>query len=397
MFILDRSEFERVEKLHEESIVFDAQAKDPDVFSNIITNTMNELLDKGVSFAEVAAKMDELRWVNPDQETHDMYANAWKSSGVDALCITLGVLFDGDIFNIYRHGDVPESWSFAVALRTIQTYTIKFEKTYKDVIQKATSTEDILNAQKNGKHAILFKFQNSLHIGNHLDNLDFFYGLGLRGMQLTYNSQNLVGTGCMERHDSGLTNFGVSVVERMNKLGIVVDLSHCGYQTTMDAIEVSKEPVAFTHTFCKEVNDHPRAKTDEEIHALIEKGGVMGVLCVPGFISKSDPSLEVVVNHIDYAVDLVGVDHVGIGTDTGYGYPGGYPERYRNGRVNYQSEINLWKKGLISSTTAKTKGFEDWSKWPNITKALVSRGYSDIEIKKIIGLNWMQFWKKIID
>lgn len=107
VFKLDRSEFERAKKLHEESIVFDAQAKDPDVFSTIITNTMNLLLDKGVSFAEVAAKLDELRWVSPDKETHDMYANAWKISGVDALCITLGVVFDGDVFNIYKHDDVP--------------------------------------------------------------------------------------------------------------------------------------------------------------------------------------------------------------------------------------------------------------------------------------------------
>jgi membrane dipeptidase len=258
--------------------------------------------------------------------------------------------------------------------------------------------QDVFKAKKTNKHSILFKFQNSLHIGNNIDNLNFFYGFGLRCMQLTYNSQNLVGTGCMERNDSGLANFGVEVIHRMNELGILLDLSHVGFKTTMDAIEVSKDPVAFTHTLCKEVYNHPRGKTDDEIHALAEKGGVMGVLCVPVFISKDSPSLDVVVDHISHIVDLVGVDHVGIGTDTGYGYPGGYPERYGNCRNEHVKEITQWREGSRTEDfySRKTKGFEDWSKWPNITKRLVYRGFSDYEVKKIIGENWIRLWSKVI-
>lgn len=158
--------------------------------------------------------------------------------------------------------------------------------------------------------------QNTLALEGDVDRIDEFHDFGVRMMQPTYNSQTLVGDGCTERTDAGLSHFGVDVVERLNDLDMVVDLSHCGHATSMDAIDVSEAPPAFTHAMCRGLYEHPRGKTDEELEAFAERDGFFGVVALPTFLGLSE-DLEAMVDHIEHAAEIVGVDCVGITTDWG--------------------------------------------------------------------------------
>jgi membrane dipeptidase len=243
-------------------------------------------------------------------------------------------------------------------------------------------------------------FQNSTQIGNDLAQLDFFHDLGIRIMQLTYNVRNFVGDGCTERTDCGLSRFGVDLIARMNELGIVVDLSHCGYKTTMDAIETSKQPVAFTHTNCRSLHDHSRNKTDEQIRALAEKEGYMGVTCHPMFLGgKSTSILNNVLDHIDYAVNLIGINHIGIGSDfAGLQH---HPDEMMIKAIREDLPAQGWRE----EDGVKTwKGFksglehlEHWNmEYTGIIQGLLSRGYSDQEVEKIVGSNFLSFFEKVV-
>ncbi len=232
--------------------------------------------------------------------------------------------------------------------------------------------------------------------GKDLNNIDLFRELGLRIVQLTYNTRNWVGNGCTERVDDGLSYFGLQVVERLNQLHMLVDLSHCGYKTAMDAIENSKDPVVFTHTFARKLSNHDRGKTDEQIKALAEKGGYIGVMLVPHFItSDPNPNLEHFFRHIDYIADLVGVDHLAIGTDL-------YPPAHQGlvealDRSNSYMSIGFRPEHRAGESRSRMiENFKDWSDWPNITSGLLSRGYSNDDVKKILGGNFLRVFEKVV-
>lgn len=262
---------------------------------------------------------------------------------------------------------------------------------------KVSRAEDIRRAKSDGKYAILMNLQNAKVIGDEIENVDFFHRCGVRVLQLTYNLRNLVGTGCTERNDSGVSEFGAKVVERMNHLGMLIDLSHCGHETTMDAIELSRHPVAFTHTGCSSVFNHPRSKTDDELKAVAEKGGYVGIYAISSFLRRPPEraTIEDIMNHVDYAVRLIGVDHVGIGTDYEQPYPESV-EQLMTGRVRaYQTKVGFRPEHGIDPTL-HTEGLEHWNMWPNITRGLVSRGYSDREISNIIGGNFLRILERVI-
>ncbi|MCY4627262.1 MAG: membrane dipeptidase, partial [Acidobacteria bacterium] len=206
--------------------------------------------------------------------------------------------------------------NFQVAARALAEWRRRIREN-PDKLVHATRAAHIEQAKAEGRMAVVFGFQNATMLEGVLDNLDPLYELGTRCIQLTYNSQNRLGSGCTERVDGGLSDFGVEVVGRMNELGIIVDLSHCGRQTSMDGIDVSGRPPAFTHTFCEAIyNDHPRAKTDEQIRAMSDKGGITGIASLGYFVGPDpDSSLEDYVNHIMHAVDVGGIEHVGVSTD----------------------------------------------------------------------------------
>lgn len=181
---------------------------------------------------------------------------------------------------------------------------------------KATRTSDIDVARKNGQIAIYYLFQNSTQFGRDLDNVDLFYKLGVRSSQITYNDQNWAGAGCKELGSHGLTLFGRELVDRMNKLGMLIDLSHANMQTMADTITASKQPVIISHTACMDVFPNVRNTTDANLKLLAEKGGVVGICQMRPFLTtKQKGALPEYFRHIDHAVQVAGVDHVAIGSD----------------------------------------------------------------------------------
>ena len=312
----------------------------------------------------------------------------WEKSGVDVIHTTIGV------------SEGVSGWeAYHKAIRDIARWTMRFDKS--DKLVKITKAEDIIRAKKEGKYGVILGVQNLNWLNGDLSNIDLFYKLGVRIMQLTYNLGNLIGNGCTERRDGGLSEFGIQVIRKMNELGILIDLSHCGTRTTLEAIEVSKSPVAFTHTFCRAVHDHVRGKTDEELKALKENGGYMGILLVPDFITdKEKPSLDDLVDHVDHAVEILGVDKVGIGTDYGHYYPKALKKLNREKMAREIEAQGIskagWRRGHFRKEIVEVEGYRDWRDFPNITKALIRRGYSTEEIKGILGKNFLKIFAKVV-
>jgi membrane dipeptidase len=210
-----------------------------------------------------------------------------------------------------------------------------------------------------------------------------FHQLGLRCAQLTYNTQNLIGSGSTERIDGGISDYGVAIIQAMNEVGMLIDVSHSGARTTLDAIELSPRPIAITHSNCRALNDHPRLKTDEAIRKLAAKGGVMGITGVRNFVKDREPTtVEDIVDHIDHVVKLVGVEHVGIGTDSDLlGYDRMAPDQYAQIKSGYKSSYAFRDK-------IDTDGFNHPLKMYDLTEALIRRGYSNDNIQAVLGGNF---------
>jgi membrane dipeptidase len=273
-----------------------------------------------------------------------------------------------------------------------------------DDLRLARSVDDIHKAKKDGKIAVVLGFQDTKPIEDDVSHLMTFSDLGVKIVQLTYNSQNLVGTGCCERSYGGLTYFGVEVVDEMNRLGIVVDLSHCCDETTMDAIEASDDPVLFSHSSVRTLCDaYGRNKTDEQIKALAEKGGVMGICTFAPLVKKDRithavqrATVEDVLDHIDYVARLVGPDYVGFGTDM-------VGEALDQGTVPWYSSIRLWRalrpdvfgSGPSDVYDPPPIGLERHSEFLNLTRGLVARGYSDREVLGLLGGNFLRVFRKV--
>ena len=243
---------------------------------------------------------------------------------------------------------------------------------------------DILRAKRDGKVAVIMGLQNADHFLRPAD-VKTFYQIGQRCAQLTYNSQNRIGSGSTDRVDGGVSDFGARIIEAMNTVGMLVDVSHSGDRTTLDAIDISAKPIAITHSNCRALIDHPRVKTDEAIKALAAKGGVMGITGVRNFVSKTDPTTIVnYVDHIDHVVKLVGIDHVGIGTDSDlYGYDDTSPEMNKMLRGAYKDSYAFREKIDID-------GFDHPLKMFDLTEELLRRDYSDANILAVLGGNFQR-------
>lgn len=254
----------------------------------------------------------------------------------------------------------------------------------------AFCAQDFVEAKEKGKQAVMFQLEPQ-SFGRNLDRVAIAYGLGIRMALLTFNTRTYVGDGCGERTNGGLSYLGLELVERLNEVGMLIDLSHCGVQTTLDAIEVSKDPVMCNHTGARALYPQcKRLKTDEELKALAAKGGIVGISAIPNQLSgNTEQGIEDMLNHIDYIVKLIGVDHVAIGLDNVFG---DHVEYHR------QAAKTTFKLAYIGQelNAPYMYGIESPEEWPNITRGLVSKGYSDEEIKKIIGENALRVIQEVV-
>ncbi|MEA3139915.1 MAG: rane dipeptidase [Gammaproteobacteria bacterium] len=251
-----------------------------------------------------------------------------------------------------------------------------------EVFSLVGRAEDIDHAKAKKKIAVIIGLQNADEFRDPKD-VGAFYELGLRCAQLTYNTQNLIGSGSTERVDGGISDYGIQIIKAMNEVGMLIDVSHSGDRTTLDAIELSPRPIAFTHSNCRALNNHPRLKTDEAIAKLAAKGGVMGITGVRNFVKDKEPTtVEDVVDHIDHVVKLVGIEHVGIGTDSDLmGYDHMPPDQYKQLKAGYKASYAFRDK-------IDTDGFNHPRKMYDLTAALLRRGYSEANIQDVLGGNF---------
>lgn len=254
-----------------------------------------------------------------------------------------------------------------------------------------TCTEEILKAKQEGKQAVMYQLE-PLTIGRELERIEVAYGLGIRMMLLTFNTKNYLGDGCTAKTDTGLSYLGIEVVKRLNDAGILIDLSHCGIRTSMDAIKYSKDPVLFNHTGARALNPPvARLKWDEQLTALADKGGVVGISAIPNQLSSEpEQGIEDMLNHIDYVKNLIGVDHVAIGLDNIFG------DQVANHREMAASRGADFKKSGMNLVADYMYGIESPLEWRNIIRGLISRGYTDEEIEKIVGGNALRIIKEVV-
>jgi len=263
---------------------------------------------------------------------------------------------------------------------------------HQDMVKLALTTDDIIQAKKNGQIAFVVSIEGAAMIENELDRLDILYGLGVRCLGIAYSEGNQLGGGLREPNDGGLTVFGRQAVKRMNKLGIVIDISHSGDRTGMETIELSEKPVFITHAGARALWNSNRLKPDEVIKACAAKGGVIGIEAAPHTtISEKNPrhSIESFMEHFEYCVDLVGIDHVAFGPDVLFGNHVGLHTTLSAALSIGASRGNLpypkveWVDGIENPAEA----------FPNIVRWLVGHSYSDVDIAKAIGGNILRVLK----
>jgi membrane dipeptidase len=247
------------------------------------------------------------------------------------------------------------------------------------------SAADFERVKREGKVGFLLGAQNSVHFDK-VDDVDTFWLLGQRVSQLTHNDRDRIGSGGMAWFDGGLTEFGAAVVERMNKVGMTVDVAHCADRTTLEAIEASSKPVAISHANCRALNPgYPRCKTDEALRKMAAKGGVMGLTVLRAFVRGEEPTtIEHWLDHVDHIAKLVGVEHAGIGSDAGLATSSSPKEEMEW----YDGLPSNVKKFYRFRTRIGIDGLDHPKRVYDIAEGLIRRGYSDADIRGVLGLNF---------
>jgi len=280
---------------------------------------------------------------------------------------------------------------YVSALDNIKRWYRYFDD-FGDLVRPVTTVADIDSARREARTGVIFGWQNAAPIGGDIDRLRLFHRLGVRVIQLTYNERNLLGNGCYERSDEGLSKFGQAVVHEMNRLGILVDLSHCGDRTTDQAIDESAQPVAITHANARTQFAHPRNKPDATIRRLAERGGVIGANAFPMFFPGGfDSTLATYLDAIEYLVQLAGARHVGIGTD----FCMEQPREWFEWIFSSQGTVPATSVASTPHPYRHLHGFEGPSKFGALREGLVRRRYDDRTIAGILGENWMRLFGQV--
>lgn len=269
------------------------------------------------------------------------------------------------------------------------------EDTCPDKVLIVHNTADIEKAKAENKLAVIMSTQGAYCFENDLRYIELLKRLGLQIVQITYNQQGMLGSGVFEPNDTGLSRFGQQCIYEINRVGMLIDLSHVGYKTSLDAIAISTDPVIFSHSSCQAVAKHTRNVSDEQIKALAAKGGVIS-LCPHSVMCNEDqstwPTVERFIDHIVHVAELVGVDYVGIGTDR-WKRP---TLDYLMGRVEFERTVPNWF-GKFSGNCKHVEGFNYFDEWENLVLHLQKRGFSDEEVSKILGGNLLRVFKRVWD
>ncbi len=285
---------------------------------------------------------------------------------------------------------------FATSVVRIGGWLDRIER-FPTAFRQVRTVADLRDAKESGRLGIVLGFQDSTPFEGQLDPIETFLHLGVKVTQLTYNVRNLVGDGCLEPANGGLTRYGRQVVERMNEIGMMVDLSHCGQRTTADGIAASSAPVAITHSGCNAVAEHPRSKYDDELRAMADGGGVIGIYLMPFLTPGRVPMRDDVLDHIEHALNVCGEDHVGIGSDLSTTPIDGSEDYWEAHRTFVAGRI---ERGVAAPNEDPDILFtvEDLNshrRMELIADGLASRGHPDRVIEKVIGANWLRMFDEV--
>ena len=394
-------------RLHEEALVIDSQqpgATSGMLFNDNMKAALDEYVREGkLSRAEIAQRLRDMavQEVQTSGDARREYMAVWEKSGVDVASATYA-------------GPISPNIAFETSLK-VMTQARAMIDALQDEVRLVLTADDIERAYADGKRGVIFDFQDTTPFGSDLDRIELFRNLGLRVVQLTYNLRNLVGDGCTERYKTGLTYFGLEVVERLNELGMAVDVSHCSQQVGWDAIEASSSPVIVTHSASNGVCYHDRGKDDDLARAIADQGGYFGLAAIGGFLSETtEATLDHFADHVDHLVDVMGIDHVGIGCDKCGPGPGTESNVLFPDELGPFDQSHMYKEDPDPrskpqgfnwsgfrpehrlSQDHRIDGFDQFADWPNITLKLAERGYNEEELRKLLGLNYLRVFRDIV-
>jgi membrane dipeptidase len=314
------------------------------------------------------------------------FKNAWEASGVTCVFQNAG----------------EESNDIKVLIKRLASFNYATDM-MPDFVRKAVLPDDIVLAKKENRHALYFSGngvplpQDWVSVEEELRYIKVFFQLGIRQMHLTYNRRNMIGDGCGEKANSGLSDFGRAVIKEMNRVGVIVDVAHSGWQTSLEAAQCSGRPIVASHTSVASLNPHIRSKPDNVIRAIADTNGLVGICSVPDFLGGTG-DISAMMNHIDYVVKKFGYDFAGIGTDLVYSSSFADEEyekisSFGNGRDQWEG---LWPSGSYPKDQPEKVKSMAWTNWPLFTVGMVQMGYSDENIQKIIGGNALRVARAVL-
>lgn len=380
-----QSDLEHGLELHSQSIVFDSYGFAPR--AAVDGEALAKLDAAGASDIEWGDAREEMSMTRPAlvAKEREEFAEAFRCAGVTCIFQNAG-----------EEGQTPER-----LLKRLARFTFLADM-LRGTLVRAALPGDIHQAKQEGRHCLYLTGngvplpQTWISVNEELGYIRHFFNLGIRMMHVTYNRRNMLGDGCAETANGGLSDFGRAAIAEMNRVGVIVDVAHTGWKSSREAAEVSSKPMVASHTVCNELNEHIRAKPDDVIKAICETGGLVGICLIPNFLGGAGDVTRV-LDHIDYVVQKFGIDHVAIGTDVAHTSQYSTAE---NAKVPRRSARRsrfgaLWPNGSLGGNWPGRATLA-WTNWPLMTVGLVQRGYNDEQIQKIIGGNILRVCREVL-
>jgi membrane dipeptidase len=379
------AELDRGLTLHRESLVFDAYGFSPRCA--VDGDRLRAAIEANASEMELQDLREDMmmtRCVGDAAERRE-FEMAWEAAGVSCIFQNAG-----------EEGQDPLRLIKRLARFTHVTDMMK------DFIVKAATPAEITAAHRAGKRALYLTgngvplTQQWVSVPDELRFVRIFYQLGIRMMHMTYNRRNMIGDGCAEPANAGLSDFGRSVVKELNRVGVIADIAHSGWQTSLETAQVSEKPMVASHTTCAALHQHIRSKPDEVIQAIVDTGGYVGIACVPSFLGGNG-DISVMMNHLDHVRKRFGARHVAIGTDVAHTSRNASAEMKKAGssprfRTAWRS---LWPAGSLVPKPQASLSMA-WTNWPLFTVGMVQKGFADDEIRQVLGGNVLRVAEAVL-
>ena len=378
----ERKDLEHGLELHRQSVVCDAFCLG--ICAAVDGDAIKQMIDEGASGEQVREKVSEMtvtRWASDLEQTAELQ-EALQESGITFWLqnVEYGLIGMFSLTQIHR-----------------LSHFVHLTDRIPGILSRVRTLSDISAAQAEGRHCLAFSLNHVPLLGEfaskeeELSYIQIFRYLGVRMMHLTYNRSNMIGCGCYEENDGGLTEFGRRAIKEMNRAGVLVDVAHSGWKTSLEAAKESASPMVASHTACHALQAHPRCKPDEVIQAIADTGGFIGITCVPQFLG-GEGNIVALLDHIEHAARKFGADHVAIGTDISYLGMHAKRESAKFPRPSQHFRFaESFEQGVSTPTdlpeTEEQMLSLSLTNWPLFTVGLVQRGFSDEEIQRIIGGN----------